>query len=111
VGTTALMAGKVTEFRGRLQLTNPEVHAVGDGDDDAVDAFAGALMPIYPATASVSSLSIVKCVQLVLDSLGPIADPLPPTLRMRHGLPGLQDAYRAVHIPTSRDDVARGAAG
>ncbi|CAO5164552.1 ATP-dependent DNA helicase RecG [Frankia sp. AiPs1] len=123
-GVTALFAGKVEEFRGRIQLTNPEVHLLeaegGEGEADgesgnggadggsASDGFASALVPIYPAAAKVPSWTVARCVRLALDSLEPVADPLPDDLRRRRRLPSLADAYRLVHQPASRADVTAG---
>ncbi len=111
-GTTALFAGKVDEYRGRRQLVNPEVQlleaeAEADGDVGG-EAFANALVPIYPAAAKVPSWTLAQCVRLALDSLEPVPDPLPVALRQRHRLPPLAEAYRLVHQPDSRADVASG---
>jgi ATP-dependent DNA helicase RecG len=99
VGDTRMFAGKVTEFRGELQLTNPEL-------DEGDDVFAGALVPIYPATAKMSSAKIRKAVRTVLDVLGPVPDPIPEPVRRAHGLVGLADAYRKLHRPEDRADAA-----
>ncbi|MCM3887228.1 ATP-dependent DNA helicase RecG [Frankia sp. R82] len=131
-GVTALFAGKVEEFRGRIQLTNPEVHLLeadqaeddpgaaggagraggveqaGDLGDGVGVAFANALVPIYPAAAKVPSWTVARCVRLALDSLEPVADPLPAELRARRHLPELLQAYRKVHLPASRADVQLG---
>ncbi|WP_101829863.1 ATP-dependent DNA helicase RecG [Frankia canadensis] len=109
-GTTALFAGKVDEYRGRWQLTNPEVQLLetdADGDD-AGQGFANALVPIYPAAAKVPSWTLARCVRLALDSLDPLDDPLPGRLRAQHRLPALADAFRLVHQPASRAEAARG---
>jgi ATP-dependent DNA helicase RecG len=109
-GTTALFAGRVDEYRGSRQLTNPEVQLLEsqvDGDASG-PAFANALVPIYPASAKVPSWTLARCVRLALDSLAPVPDPLPEDLRRRHRLPALADAYRLVHQPAGRGDVAAG---
>jgi ATP-dependent DNA helicase RecG len=101
-GASALFAGKVETFKGRIQLTNPEVHF---GEDS--ESFAGALTPVYPATAAMPSWSIAKSIRVVLDTLGPVDDPLPETVRDRRHLLALGDAFRLVHRPESRDDARR----
>ncbi len=109
-GTTALFAGKVDEYRGRRQLTNPEVQLLEPEVDSDVTGplFANALVPIYPAAAKVPSWTLARCVRLVLDSLGSLEDPLPEDLRRRHRLAALAEAYRLVHQPTDRGQVASG---
>ncbi len=99
-GTEALFAGKVDAFRGRLQLTNPEVNAAEDSD-----SFAGVLKPIYPATAKLASWSVGRAVSTVLDMAGAVPDPLPEALRKRLDLLPLAEALRLVHRPQSWADV------
>ncbi|MFN2625061.1 MAG: ATP-dependent DNA helicase RecG [Mycobacteriales bacterium] len=106
--TVGLFAGKVTDFRGRRQLTHPEYQLL---DSDAVDAdvateFAGALIPVYPASERTPSWVIARSVRIVLDTLDDVEDPLPVEVCARHGLAELAQALRLVHRPESRDDVA-----
>jgi len=110
-GVTALFAGRVEDFKGRRQLTNPDVQRLDGGPDGAAE-FAGALIPIYPATAKCPSWTVARAVRLVLDTLdlAPDDDPLPAALRQREGLPGLAEAFRLVHRPDTRRDAARGRA-
>jgi ATP-dependent DNA helicase RecG len=100
VGTTALFAGKVTDFRGTRQLNSPDYQLLGDtGDVDALADFVGALIPVYPASAGLPSWTIARCVRLALDTLDPLADPLPAALRARYRLVSLNDALRGIHRP------------
>ena len=46
-----------------------------------IEEFAGALIPVYPATAAVPTWVIARCVRVVLDTAPPCRDPLPATLR------------------------------
>jgi ATP-dependent DNA helicase RecG len=113
VGRVGLFSGKVSVFRRTRQLTHPDYVLVddGDGDPDTVLAFAGALIPVYPATAALPSWRVATCVGTALDALAPldatggVPDPLPPDLRARRHLVGLAEAFRLVHRPASRDDV------
>ncbi|WP_322755593.1 ATP-dependent DNA helicase RecG [Frankia sp. Cas3] len=114
-GVTALFAGKVEEFRGRRQLTNPEVQLldaeIADAQGcDGAEGFAGGLVPIYPSAMKIPSWTIAKCVRMVLSDLTEIEDPLPAAIRSEHRLVGLLDAYRLVHQPSSWADVTRGRA-
>lgn len=108
VGRRGLFAGKVTEFRGARQLNSPDYILLGDTDGQAADAeaveeFAGALIPVYPAASGLPSWTIARCVRLALDTLDPPADPLPDDVRARHRLVDLSTALRDVHRPSSRD--------
>jgi ATP-dependent DNA helicase RecG len=103
-GVRALFAGKVEVFgkKRTKSLTNPQFE-LGWGE-----TFAGALLPIYPATAKVTSWNISKSMGILLESFPELPDPLPAALRARHRLPGLREAYERVHRPTSHADAEAG---
>jgi ATP-dependent DNA helicase RecG len=99
-GISALFAGKVSRFRNKLQLTNPDYQLLDEeSDDDAVEKFTG-LIPVYPAAASIQSWQIGKCVRQALDMIDVIEDPMPMELRARHGLADYDDAMRKIHTGT-----------
>jgi ATP-dependent DNA helicase RecG len=117
VGRHGLFSGKVGAFNGKRQLAHPDYVLVGSGDPgedgsaeeaaEAAAAFAQALIPVYPATAGLASWKLAKCVGAVLDVLGEPADPLPDDLRARRQLAGLGEAFRLIHRPQTRGEVAR----
>lgn len=79
-GTRAMFSGKVSVFNHRLQLAHPAYEPLRADSDDAaetVDSWAGALIPIYPATAKLESWKIAKSVQTVLLSAQEAVDLLP----------------------------------
>ena len=113
-GAVGLFAGKVSYFRGKPQLTHPECHMF-DGDEldvDAASSYANEIIPVYPATGSLSSWAISKAIRLALDLVDWDAapDPLPADVRQRHDLLPMSDAYRAVHRPETMTDPALGQA-
>ncbi|THV42919.1 ATP-dependent DNA helicase RecG [Glycomyces buryatensis] len=104
VGRWGLFAGRVGQFRGRLQLNSPQSRMLaGDGVDeaDAVEEFAGALIPVYPATADLPTWNIAKAVRTVLDLVGRPDDPLPSAIRSRQHLTDYATALRQIHRPES----------
>ncbi|WP_405822630.1 ATP-dependent DNA helicase RecG [Streptomyces sp. NBC_01390] len=107
-GTRALFAGKVSVFNRRLQLAHPAYELLrGDTDEaaEAVDSWAGALIPMYPATAKLESWKIAKSVQTVLVSAEDAVDPLPPSLREGRGLATLPEALLKIHRPHTKADI------
>jgi len=110
-GRQGLFAGKIGVFNGKRQLTHPDYEMVADGSDvdDAVAQFAGKFLPIYAATAKLPSWKIAKCIELAIDSLDEVPDPLPNYLRERMGYPTLREALINLHKPTDLDlaDLAR----
>ncbi|HEY2791170.1 MAG TPA: ATP-dependent DNA helicase RecG [Micromonosporaceae bacterium] len=102
-GRWGMFAGTVSEFRGRRQLNSPEYVMLDDPGESAIEEFAGALIPVYPATAKLPTWTIARCVRVVLDTFVPPADPLPGSLRSDRKLMGIADALREVHRPSSRE--------
>ncbi|HEV7711121.1 MAG TPA: ATP-dependent DNA helicase RecG [Asanoa sp.] len=108
-GRWGLFAGKVTEFRGKRQLNGPDYMLLGDEGEvsDEIEEFAGALIPVYPAAGAVPTWTIARCVRVVLDTLAPVEDPLPATVRGTRRLLPLDAALREIHRPGSREDLHR----
>ncbi|MGD8167632.1 ATP-dependent DNA helicase RecG [Herbiconiux sp. P16] len=109
-GVRAIFAGKVSNYKGALQLAHPNYQVLDDlalaaGAGDALDdaeakRWAEMPIPIYPATASLASWQIAKSVELVLDGLhGAIPDPVPDEVREERGLMTAQRAYEGIHRP------------
>jgi ATP-dependent DNA helicase RecG len=105
-GTRALFAGKVSVFNRRLQLAHPAYELLrGEDVSETVDSWAGALIPIYPATAKLESWKIAKAVQTVLPSAQEAVDPLPEALRAGRGLVPLPEALLKIHRPHTKADI------
>lgn len=105
-GTRAMFAGKVSVFNRRLQLAHPAYELLRGDSDETVETWAGALIPIYPATAKLESWKIGKAVQTVLPSAQEALDPLPPGLREGRGLVTLPEALLKIHRPHTKADIA-----
>jgi ATP-dependent DNA helicase RecG len=103
VGRRGLFAGQVSVFKGKRQLTHPDYEMIGEAAD--ADAYAGALIPIYPAATKYASWQIANAVRMVLPTLQPPPDPIPTDVRRRHDLLPLDDALHKIHQPASYDDV------
>jgi ATP-dependent DNA helicase RecG len=124
-GMRGIFAGKVSNYRGALQLAHPHyelfgdalpgAHAPGAGglgangsgltdptalDDSEARRWAEMPIPIYPASSTLQSWQIANSIGVVLDGLGGvIADPVPTAVRVERGLVALADAYEMVHRP------------
>ncbi len=104
-GRKAYFSGKVERFNNKVQLANPEYQLVDDEAGVVAEEFAGALVPIYPASAKAGSPMIARSVRMAMSMVDLGADPLPPDLRDRHGLLGLQTALRGIHGPSGWPEV------
>ncbi|MEU3574936.1 ATP-dependent DNA helicase RecG [Streptomyces globisporus] len=108
-GRQAMFAGKVSVFNRKMQLAHPTYQLLDASDADeateAVDAFAGRLLPIYPACKQLDSWRIAKAVDAVLPSAQDAVDPLPAALREGRGFPPLPEALLKVHRPQTKADI------
>jgi ATP-dependent DNA helicase RecG len=104
-GTRAMFAGKVSVFNRRLQLAHPAYELLRGDPEEAVESWAGALIPIYPATAKLESWKIGKAIQTVLPSAQEAIDPLPDSLREGRGLVPLPEALLKIHRPHTKADI------
>ncbi|QKW29608.1 ATP-dependent DNA helicase RecG [Streptomyces seoulensis] len=111
-GTRAMFAGKVSLFNHKLQLAHPAYELLqgesGETRDagESVESFAGALIPLYPATAKMESWKIAKAVQTVLPDARDAVDPLPEALRAGRALLPLPEALLKIHRPHTKADIA-----
>lgn len=106
-GRRGIFAGKVGEYKGVKQLAHPDYELFDDEETARLTAEANANLPIpiYPATSTIASWQLKKIVDLVLDGLGPVADPLPDELRARRGLVDARQAIERIHRPESEDEI------
>ncbi|TAJ50012.1 MAG: ATP-dependent DNA helicase RecG [Herbiconiux sp.] len=130
-GVRGIFAGKVSDYRGALQLAHPNYELFdesgagpgglgrglgtdgAEGADSALDdaeakRWAEMPIPIYPATSTLASWQIANSVALVLDGLqGGLPDPLPPHVRTERGLLTAARAYELIHRPQKDADYFR----
>jgi ATP-dependent DNA helicase RecG len=107
-GDTMLVSGKVTEgFRGRRQMSQPEVEKLTPGDS----ANFGRIVPFYVGPADYQHPALRKLVKRLCDEYAPFAvDDLPPAVRARRQLVPIAQALREAHFPPPGTDVALAAA-
>ncbi|ACU76848.1 ATP-dependent DNA helicase RecG [Catenulispora acidiphila DSM 44928] len=111
-GMLGMFAGKVGEYHGKIQLTNPEFAKLDadteDAGDSPIDNWAGELMPLYPSTGGLPSWKIARCVRMVIDQLDADIedDPMPRPVRARQGLLTLTEAFRRIHRPDDWPEIA-----
>jgi ATP-dependent DNA helicase RecG len=105
-GMRGLFSGKVGIFGKTRQLVHPEYMILRGDELDAheADDFAGALIPVYPASKDVRTWTISNAVRTVLRMLDPLPDPVPAKARAQRGLLDFDTAIRAIHHPADRDE-------
>lgn len=112
-GRQGIFAGKVSEYRGAYQLQHPD-YEFFDADEEvpggaqleeaAAKAWAETPVPIYPATSQLPSWTIARSVEMVLDALAEVPDPLPPELLRSEDVLPLGAALEKAHRPRNDAD-------
>ncbi|TXN29884.1 ATP-dependent DNA helicase RecG [Lacisediminihabitans profunda] len=116
-GVRGIFAGKVGDYRGTMQLAHPDYElfekpdaegGAADGETAAADELARKWaeqpIPIYPATATVASWQLQKAIGVVLDTLPPLADPVPGPVRGDRKLMSYSRAVELIHRPQKDAD-------
>ncbi len=105
-GTWLALSGKVTAFRGRLQMDSPEYEAIGSEDPTHTQR----LVPVYPLTEGLGARTLRRLVKQAVDAFaGLMPDQLPEAIRERQKLWPLPQAVRQMHYPddTEAAEAAR----
>ena len=107
-GVRGIFAGKVGDYRGTMQLAHPDYELFEADDsaagDDAARKWAELPIPIYSATATVASWQLQKAIGVVLDTLPPLADPVPDAVRIERKLMTYSRAVELIHRPQKDAD-------
>ncbi len=80
--------------KGGLQLVNPEVEAMDQGD-----RWVGALVPVYPILGTIGGPFLRRLICSAMPALDDLRDPLPEAVRRQLDLPDLRTALRDLHRP------------
>ena len=105
VGVRGIFAGKVGEYRGTRQLAHPDYELFDEEPDpDKARAWAELPIPIYPATSTIASWQLQKSVEIVLDTLPDLADPVPDEVRTGRRLLPYKRALELIHRPLTDAD-------
>jgi ATP-dependent DNA helicase RecG len=116
-GMRGIFAGKISIYQDRLQLAhptytlfnedNPEDERTADALSAEAKRIAEQPIPIYPASATVTSMALQKSIELVLDALDGAEDPVPPAVAIDRGLLAFDRALELVHRPQKDQDWLR----
>ena len=100
-GTECVLFGKVEDYRGRLQMTNPVVDLIGDR--------TGRIIAMYPQSEKerITTWDIARWMTEVLERAKIFAEPVPPELLAAHRLIDRTTAYHDIHAPESMDEMRR----
>ncbi len=103
-GATVLISGKVSEYRGQIQMVQPEFEEIEEDSDEYAKRRAGRPIPIYRTIAGLPSWKISSLIQAVLDAERPNHSKdqsiLPRPILARHALTDHWTALEQLHTPT-----------
>ncbi|MDN5893200.1 MAG: ATP-dependent DNA helicase RecG, partial [Nocardioides sp.] len=112
-GAVGVFTGKVSSFRNRWQLANPQMIMIDDDPDDAASESAlalahglKALFPIYRVTGKVQTWDLARVISFALTVIDDVPDSFPPHLRERFGVVDTGTALRWIHSPDDHGQVA-----
>lgn len=107
VGRVGLFTGEVSQFGYQREVHHPDVEWLEDGkciaDVLAADPVNfGRIVPVYPLTEGLSQKVMRRIMKEVVDCYLPFVQELiPPHILEPLKLPGLREALREVHLPSS----------
>ena len=107
-GVQALFFGKVGDYRGTRQMTNPVVDViVGASGDDRDPSRVGRIVALYPASgkAGLTSWELGGFVEESLRRAGPLLDPLPETYRSLFDLVDRTASFWGIHVPQEMSET------
>ncbi len=105
-GQTVRLYGKVNEYRGLAQLTNPKLDTVNE--DRAADLTESErFLAVYPATAELRASQVARIVQTALREVSAqVEEFFDADFRRERGLGLRRTAIERMHEPTRPEDVA-----
>lgn len=105
-GLRVALYGKVEydSYSHGLAMMHPEYEILTDEEADA-GLHTGRIVPIYEAAGRITTRQLRVLVNRVLETLKPVEDPLPPSVRQRLKLPERWAAIRESHFPPEGTDL------
>lgn len=108
VGKEYVIYGKVTDFRGTLNMSHPEMEAADAQNEKEAVSFA----PVYPSTEKLNSKGLdskvrSRMMQVLFEKLSPADVPeiLPEYIVKKLRLLSRFDALKAIHFPTNAEEL------
>jgi ATP-dependent DNA helicase RecG len=107
IGKEVIFAGQVERRGSLIQIANPEWEILDEeGPTDPLNA--GRIVPIYPLTGSLHPRDVRRATKQALDQGAHLMpQTIPETIRRKHGLMLMSDAWRAIHFPPDEQTRAR----
>jgi ATP-dependent DNA helicase RecG len=86
-------------------MLHPEFEILSGDDEGDATLHVGRVVPIYEAVSKITTRLLRVFMHRILETLGPLDDPLPEHLRARFKLPDRSTAIRDTHFPPPDSDL------
>jgi ATP-dependent DNA helicase RecG len=107
-GVRIVLSGKVSVYRGQVQMDAPEWELLGEDSDLADSVQAGRIAPVYPLTQGLPLRTVRRLARQALDRCLPLVEEtLPESIRAERNLLPLREALAQAHYPDSFEMVER----
>ncbi len=107
-GMKVAIFGKIEfdSYSGELTILHPEFEILsGDDEDGEASLHTGRVVPIYEAAGKLTTRILRVFTHRILESVSPVEDYLPESLRARLKLPGRWTAIHDIHFPPPDSDL------
>ncbi len=99
-GERFIFYGMLRQDRGGQCMINPIYEA-----ETAPPVQTRRILPVYPLTAGLTNNAMAKAISQAMALCDPPAEILPPEVRAQYGIMEARRAYRAIHAPSSWEEV------
>ncbi len=106
-GLKVSLYGKVEwdSYSGGLVMMHPEYEILSGDEEGDASIHTGRVVPIYEAAGRVTTRHLRNLLHRILETLAPVADPLPARILAQLKLPDHWSAIRALHFPPPESDL------
>lgn len=108
VGKEYVVYGKVTDYRGRLNMSHPEMEPTDQRNSEAAVSFA----PVYPSTEKLNKRGLDakarrRLMQALFEKIIPadVPEMLPDYIVQKFRFPRRYEALRMIHFPKNQDEL------
>ena len=97
-GSRIIVSGRVVNKRGGLVMEHPEIFQPAQKYQEKLNT----MQPVYPLTAGLSNLTVMKAVKEVLEHIHLQRETIPESIRQRYHLCEYNYALRGIHFPADK---------
>ncbi len=105
-GMLIRVAGKVTAYRDRFQMVNPQFEVLDESDPEHAASRSARIEPIYPASVELTTQILARIIDKNLDELLPQVDEWFPEAHLHErNLFTRREAFGKIHRPATMKDA------